>query len=170
MTSPSVDSLMEVPNDIVIIDQATNADLRDARRQQITGFNVARVRTDSFGSRNGVDILRDQIRHYILSSRRSVRISFSLGIHIQLTRGTDGALTRPRRDWATTFLEGGPLFKRKTCHCAGVVGPVTEAKIDILQGAPTVVDDLIFEIYRSGALKTSCSLILFGLDSVQIDM
>jgi hypothetical protein len=43
-----------------------------------------------------------------------------------------------------TFLEGGLLSKRKTC--AGVVGSVTVAKMDVSRSAPTVVEDLVVEI------------------------
>jgi len=82
MTSPSESSLFEVPNDIAdraIIDQATTADMRAARRQQIENmiiavggiqlmsqnlregsenaseFNVARDDPRSFGARDGAE-------------------------------------------------------------------------------------------------------------------
>ncbi|KAN0121206.1 hypothetical protein V8E52_003794 [Russula decolorans] len=84
MTSPSESSLFEVPNDIAdraIIDQATTADMRAARRQQIENmiiavggiqlmsqnlregsenaseFNVARDDPRSFGARDGAEHL-----------------------------------------------------------------------------------------------------------------
>jgi hypothetical protein len=43
-----------------------------------------------------------------------------------------------------TFLEGGPLSKRKTC--AGVVESVTVTKMDVSRSAPTVVEELVLEI------------------------
>jgi len=44
-----------------------------------------------------------------------------------------------------TFLEGGPLSKRKTC--AGVVGSVTMAKMGVLHSGPTVAK---MGVLRSG--------------------
>jgi hypothetical protein len=49
-----------------------------------------------------------------------------------------------RKDLLRTFLEGGPLSKRKTC--AVVVGPVTVAKIDVSRSAPTVAEELVLEM------------------------
>jgi hypothetical protein len=49
-----------------------------------------------------------------------------------------------RKELLRTFLEGGPLSQRKTC--AGVVGSVTVAKMDVSRSAPTVVEELVLEI------------------------
>jgi hypothetical protein len=49
-----------------------------------------------------------------------------------------------RQELVRTFLEDGPLSKRKTC--AGVVGWVTVAKMDVMRSAPAVVEELVLEI------------------------
>jgi len=49
-----------------------------------------------------------------------------------------------RQELVQRFLEGGPLSQEKTC--AGAVGPVTVAKIDVSRSAPTVVEELVLEI------------------------
>lgn len=63
------------------------------------------------------------------------------------------------------FLAVGLLSQRKTC--AGVVGSVTAAKINVPRGALTAVEELVLES-RRGASNTSCSVICFDLDSVLI--
>jgi hypothetical protein len=49
-----------------------------------------------------------------------------------------------RKELLRTSLEGGPLSKRKTC--AGVVGSVTVAKMDVSRSGPAVVEELVLEI------------------------